>query len=115
TILQENGLSKNTINVLWSDHGWHLGDYNMWGKHTLFDKSLRSVLLIKTPQMNTAKRIDRVVSSIDIAPTILELCAVEPLPYADRSEERRVGKECSARRTRSLTEKAIEKRHSART
>lgn len=83
TALEDSGLSENTIIVLWSDHGWHLGDYNMWGKHTLFDKSLRSVLLIKTPQMNTAKRIDRVVSSIDIAPTILELCAVEPLPYAD--------------------------------
>lgn len=81
--LETTGLAENTIAVLWSDHGWHLGDYNVWGKHTLFDRSLRSVLVIKAPDMNKGKKIDRVVSSIDIAPTLLALCGVKPLPKAD--------------------------------
>lgn len=81
--LEETGLARNTIVVLWSDHGWHLGDYNVWGKHTLFDRSLRSVLIMRTPDMREGKEIDRVVSAIDIAPTLLELCQVAPLPEAD--------------------------------
>lgn len=93
--LDENGLSENTIVVLWSDHGWHLGDYHVWGKHTLFDRSLRSVLMIKTPDMTSGKKIDRVVSSIDIAPTLLELCDVEGLPYADGRSMLRLLDDCS--------------------
>ncbi|NGM61538.1 sulfatase [Sphingobacterium sp. SGG-5] len=81
--LKTNGLDKNTIVILWSDHGWHLGDYHVWGKHTLFDRSLRSVLMIKTPAMKRGKKIDRVVSSIDIAPTLLDLCHLPELPQAD--------------------------------
>src|SRR5690606_2952 len=81
--LKETGLDKNTIVVLWSDHGWHLGDYHVWGKHTLFDRSLRSVLMLKTPDMTGRKQIDRVVSTIDIAPTLLDLCDVPALSYAD--------------------------------
>lgn len=37
TGLKQLGLEKNTIIILWSDHGWHLGDDLVWGKHTLFD------------------------------------------------------------------------------
>lgn len=81
--LREAGLDTNTIVVLWSDHGWHLGDYGVWGKHTLFDRSLRSVLIIKTPDMISAQQINEVVSTIDIAPTLLDLCDIPPLPHAD--------------------------------
>ncbi len=81
--LKDTGLDKNTIVILWSDHGWHLGDYRVWGKHTLFDRSLRSVLLIKTPSMVAGEKIDRIVSAVDIAPTLLDLCAIPRLPEAD--------------------------------
>src|SRR5690606_5236337 len=81
--LKTTGLDKNTIVVLWSDHGWHLGDYNVWGKHTLFGRSLRSVLVVKTPDMTKGTQIDRVVSAIDIAPTLLDLCGVPSMPGAD--------------------------------
>lgn len=81
--LKETGLDATTIVVLWSDHGWHLGDYGVWGKHTLFDRSLRSVLILKTPEMISGRKINEVVSTIDIAPTLLELCDIPPLPQAD--------------------------------
>lgn len=78
--LKESGLDKNTIIVLWSDHGWHLGDDRVWGKHTLFEYATRSVLIVKTPDMKKGKSCDRVVSSIDIYPTLMELCHV-PMPH----------------------------------
>jgi arylsulfatase A-like enzyme len=80
--LKKNGLDKNTIVVLWGDHGWHLGDHGVWGKHTLFDYSLKSPLIIKLPGKQNAKgAIGNVIESIDLFPTLLNWCNV-PLPYA---------------------------------
>ncbi len=72
--LRELGLEKNTIVVLWGDHGWHLGDNRVWGKHTLSEWALRSPLIIKAPGISKAAVCDKVVSSIDVYPTITELC-----------------------------------------
>ena len=47
--LKDTGLDQNTIIVVWGDHGWHLGDHTVWGKHTLFERALRSAFIIKTP------------------------------------------------------------------
>ena len=66
------GLEQNTIVVIWGDHGWHLGDQLVWGKHTVYDRSLNSVLLIKVPGKTNGKSINNVVSSIDIYPTLME-------------------------------------------
>ncbi|WP_346236834.1 sulfatase [Niabella insulamsoli] len=75
--LKENGLDKNTIVVLWGDHGWHLGDDLVWGKHTLFDWALRSAFIIKTPSMKKAITCDNIVSSTDVYPTLMELCGLQ--------------------------------------
>lgn len=75
--LKESGLDKNTIIILWGDHGWHLGDDRVWGKHTLFDWSLRSPLIMSVPGMQNGLVSNRIVSSIDIYPTIMELCGVK--------------------------------------
>src|SRR5690606_34948906 len=83
--LKETGLDKNTIIVIWGDHGWHLGDYRVWGKHTLFDRSLRSTFIMKVPQLKPGKKIDRVISSIDIGPTLLELCNLPSMETDGRS------------------------------
>ncbi len=72
--LKETGLDKNTVVVVWGDHGWHLGDHTVWGKHTLFERSLRSAFMIRTPDMKKAGMANEaVVESVDIYPTLLEL------------------------------------------
>ncbi len=75
--LDRTGLSKNTIIVIWGDHGWHLGDDLVWGKHTIFEWALRSTLIVKVPGVTKGTHISKVVSSTDIYPTIVELCRLE--------------------------------------
>jgi arylsulfatase A-like enzyme len=76
--LDRLGLSENTIVVIWGDHGWHLGDHRVWGKHTVFERALRSVLVMRAPGKTTSgQKIDRIVSSVDIYPTLMDLCGVE--------------------------------------
>jgi len=76
--LKETGLDKNTIVVVWGDHGWHLGDHTVWGKHTLFERSLRSAFMIRTPDMkNGGVANEAIVESVDIYPTLLELGQIQ--------------------------------------
>ena len=75
--LEKTGLADNTIVVLWGDHGWHLGDFRVWGKHTVYETSLASSFIMKVPGYKGGVRTDRIVSSIDIYPTLMELCGIE--------------------------------------
>lgn len=80
--LQETGLDQNTIVVVWGDHGWHLGDHTVWGKHTLFERSLRSAFLLKTPGMaHPGQATNALVETVDIYPTLLELCQIPLSPH----------------------------------
>jgi|WetSurMetagenome_2_1015567.scaffolds.fasta_scaffold54837_2 arylsulfatase A-like enzyme len=74
--LKYEGMYENTIIVIWGDHGWHLGDLRVWGKHTLFETALRSTLIFKPAGGEFYKKIDRIVSTIDIYPTIMEMCGI---------------------------------------
>ncbi len=75
--LKRTGLDKNTIIVVWGDHGWHLGDDRVWGKHTIFEWALRSALIVKTPDEKQGGTQDEIVSTIDLYPTLMELCNVK--------------------------------------
>lgn len=77
--LKAQGLSENTIVVLWGDHGWHLGDQRVWGKHTCFDVSLRSPLIIKNPKGQKGVKLKEIVSTVDIYPTLMDFCQI-PMP-----------------------------------
>lgn len=81
--LKKEGVYDNTIIVVWGDHGWHLGDYGLWGKHTLFENSLKSVLMIKPPNYSGSKVIEKIVSAVDVAPTVLSLAGVETSIHFD--------------------------------
>lgn len=74
--LKKQGLSEKTIVVLWGDHGWHLGDQLVWGKHTIFERAVNSVLIVKSPNSKSGKQVQKAVGSIDIYPTLMELCGV---------------------------------------
>ena len=72
-------LSKNTIVVLWGDHGWHLGELGTWGKHTAFERALRSPLLVRLPGMKArGQASDALIETVDIYPTLAELCSLMP-------------------------------------
>jgi len=77
--LRASELERNTIVIIWGDHGWHLGDHRVWGKHTLSEWSLRSPLIMAGPGIQGGSMIDHVVSSIDIYPTLMSLCRL-PVP-----------------------------------
>jgi len=82
--LKDLGLDKNTIVVLWGDHGWHLGDYGIWGKHTNFDIALNSPLIIKKPGLKRPGAfVEGMVETVDIFPTLADLCGIHPPKYLE--------------------------------
>jgi arylsulfatase A-like enzyme len=73
--LKASGQDKNTIVVLWGDHGWHLGEQQIWGKHSVYERAMNSTLMVRIPGMQPAGKFsDALISSTDIYPTLLELC-----------------------------------------
>lgn len=80
--LKENGLEENTIVVLWGDHGFHLGEHNLWGKHNMMNVSLKAPLLIKYPG-KAGLRLTQLTDFIDIYPT---LCEMVNLPIPEHCE-----------------------------
>jgi iduronate 2-sulfatase len=78
--LEETDLAKNTIVVLWGDHGWHLGDHGMWCKHTNYEQATRIPLLIAAPGVTrSGSRTVALAESVDIFPTLTELAGL-PAP-----------------------------------
>jgi arylsulfatase A-like enzyme len=56
--LKTTGLDKNTIIVIWGDHGWHLGDHGLWNKHSNFEQATRSPLVILDPRVNKKYKLN---------------------------------------------------------
>ena len=72
--LNTTGQAENTIIVLWGDHGWHLGEHAIWGKHALFEESLHSPLIIHHPDIrHPGQATDAVVETLDLFPTLCDL------------------------------------------
>jgi arylsulfatase A-like enzyme len=77
--LDASGRADHTIVVLWSDHGWHLGEKSHWRKYVLWEEATRVPLLIVAPGMTEpGSTCDRVVSLMDLYPTLVELCGLPP-------------------------------------
>jgi len=76
--LESLGTLNNTIIVLWGDHGWHLGDHDLWEKHTNFEQATRSPLIVAAPGFKAGKTSSQ-SEHLDIFPTICNLAAV-PVP-----------------------------------
>ena len=70
--------ATNTIVVLWSDHGWHLGEKLHWQKHVLWEEATHAPLMFVVPGLTKPnQRCSRVVSFLDIYPTMTELCSLK--------------------------------------
>ncbi|MBI1375320.1 MAG: sulfatase-like hydrolase/transferase [Phycisphaera sp.] len=74
------GLADNTVVVLWSDHGYHLGEHlGIWQKRCLFEESARAPLIIYAPgAAGNGTPCRRVVEFVDIYPTVAGLCHLDP-------------------------------------
>lgn len=82
--LKQNGKESETIVVLWGDHGWHLGEHAVWGKHTLFEESLRSPLIIDYPGIQKpGLSTNSIVETVDLFPTLCELTGIELPGFVD--------------------------------
>ena len=73
--LEASPIADNTIVVIWTDHGWHLGEKEHFSKFTLWEESTRVPLLILKPGANQ-KEVDTAVSLVDVYPTLLALAGL---------------------------------------
>jgi len=77
--LKDLKIDKNTIIVLWGDHGWHLGDHTMWAKHSNFEQATRTPLLISAPGFKGNQQVKGLSEFVDVFPTLSELAQL-PIP-----------------------------------
>lgn len=79
--LKTSSYADNTVIVLWSDHGFHLGEKQHWAKRTLWEESTRVPLLFAGPAIEPGEVCRQPASLIDIYPTLAELCKLPVSPH----------------------------------
>lgn len=80
--LEDGPNLDNTIVILWSDHGFHLGEKHQWAKRTLWEESTRVPFLISGPGIKPGS-CREAVSLLDIYPTLIEQCRLPEHPKLD--------------------------------
>jgi arylsulfatase A-like enzyme len=82
--LDKSEYAKNTIVILWGDHGWHLGEKLHWRKFSLWEEADRAPLMIIAPGVTKpGQKCVRTVSFVDVYPTLADLCG---LPIGEHLE-----------------------------
>lgn len=82
--LEETGEADNTIIVLWSDHGWKLGENRGWGKMTNYELDARVPMYLSAPGMATAgKQTEQLVELLDLFPTLCDLAKIDTPDFVD--------------------------------
>lgn len=77
--LDRSPYTKNTVIVLWSDHGWHLGEKLHWRKFALWEEATHNVFMVVAPGITEpGGQCTRPVSMIDIYPTLIDICGLTP-------------------------------------
>lgn len=78
--LDASQFANNTVVILWSDHGWHLGEKGITGKNSLWERSTRVPLIFAGPGITVGGRCERSVELLDLYPTMIELSGLPPRP-----------------------------------
>ena len=76
TALDESGLADNTIVVVWGDHGWHLGEKEITGKNTLWDRGTKVPLIFAGPGVKGGQRTLQPAELLDLYPTLVDLAGL---------------------------------------
>jgi len=76
--LEASGRADDTVVVLWSDHGWHLGEKLITGKNTLWDRGTRVPLIFAGPGVTEGAKSAKPAELLDLYPTLAELAALPP-------------------------------------
>ena len=77
--LEELKLDRNTIVVLWGDHGWNLGEHTLWCKHSCFETSMNAPLVFRAPSLTgsqAGRNTTALAEFIDIYPTLCDLAGI---------------------------------------
>lgn len=75
--LERLGLAKDTIIVLWGDHGWHLGDHGYWTKHTNYEQANRIPLILVAPGVTRPGSVTtQLAETVDVFPTLVDLAGL---------------------------------------
>ncbi len=71
-------LREKTIVIAWGDHGWQLGEHGMWCKHTCFETSTHTFMMIDVPgQKHRGAKTDAFVEFVDVYPSLCELAGLK--------------------------------------
>jgi len=81
--LERTGLADDTVVVLWSDHGFSLGESAFWGKHTTRHDALHVPLVVRAPGTEQVASTAQLVELVDLYPTICELIGLEAPDHLD--------------------------------
>jgi arylsulfatase A-like enzyme len=82
--LDKSPYRDNTVVVLMTDHGFHLGEKHHWQKGTLWEEATHCLLMFRVPGLTEAGgKSGRCVSLQDVYPTLAELCGIKPPGYLD--------------------------------
>ena len=78
--LNQSAYADNTIIVLWSDHGYRMGEKGTFAKHCLWEEGTHVPLIMAGPDIPAGKVVIKPVELLSVYPTLLELCSLPPYP-----------------------------------
>ncbi|MEM7384512.1 MAG: sulfatase [Verrucomicrobiota bacterium] len=114
TALRKQGLEENTVVVLWSDHGYHLGEKEITGKNSLWEESTRVPFIFAGPGVTPGGRCHEPVELLDLYPTLIELCGLPKNPQTEGHALQPQLADARTKRTRPAITTANPDNHSIR-